>query len=234
MHNKEERLIKAVYQSWKSACAKAEGPHPDEEELACFVEGRLSFEERERIKEHLVICQACAEYAAVNVKLPSVKAMPVPEELFDQARGLVSGETTFRPLEIMLKLKEKALEIVNTSGDILVGQELVPAPILRSRQVRDFKDEVTILKDFEDLRVEVKIENEQGKMFSVAVVAKEKTTSRIIKDVRVTLIKDGVELESYLSESGTVTFEHVLLGTYKVTIASLEKTLAAVILEIKR
>ena len=148
-------------------------------------------------------------------------------------KNLVRPEDKPPILEIILKLKEKALELLNTTGDILVGQELVPAPVLRSRQMKDFKDEVTILKDFKDIRVEVKIENKHGEFFNVTVMVKEKETQKVIKDLRVCLLKDELELESYLNDAGKVTFEHILLGKYTVEISTLENKLASILLDIK-
>jgi hypothetical protein len=135
-------------------------------------------------------------------------------------------------LEIVLKLKEKTLELLRTTGDVLVGQELVPAPV-RSRQIKDFKDEVTILKDFKDVRVEIKIENKLARAFTLVAMVKDKHTSRVIKDLRVTLIKDELELESYLSDSGKAVFEHVLLGKYTVQIATVENQIYQILLDIR-
>ena len=122
---------------------------------------------------------------------------------------------------------------MNTTGDILVGQEFVPAPVLRSRKAKDFKDEVTILKDFKDIRVEVKIENKVGEAFDLTVLVKEKESQKVIKDLRVTLLRGDLELESYLNDPGKVIFENVLLGKYTIEISTLESKLASVLLEIK-
>ena len=59
MQDKLERLIKAVYRKWRSGNPKIEGAHPDEEMLACFLEGRLTPEENEGIKSHLISCNDC-------------------------------------------------------------------------------------------------------------------------------------------------------------------------------
>jgi hypothetical protein len=55
----------------------------------------------------------------------------------------------------------------------------------------------------------------------------------LIKDLRVTLIRDDTELESYLSDSGKVVFEHVLLGKYMVEISNIENKLAMIEIDIK-
>ena len=101
------------------------------------------------------------------------------------------------------------------------------------RSIKDFKDEVTILKDFRDVRVEVKIESRKTKDFNVLIVVKQRVTQELLKDLRVTLLKDDVELESYLTDSGSVTFEHISLGKYSVEISSSDNKLAVVLLDVK-
>ena len=218
---------------WKSELPKVQGGHPDEETLACFLEGRLPKQDCEPLKQHLLACDKCMEAFALSLTLKSTETENVPEELIDRVKRLLEPENKISLLEIVLRLKEKAWEIINTTGDILVGQELVPAPILRSRSIKDFKDEVTILKDFDDIRVEAKIENKGGSAFNLIIVIKQKQTQKTIKDLRVTLLKDDLELESRLTDSGAVTFEHVLLGKYTIEISTVENRLALIILDIK-
>lgn len=233
MSERLQKLIKLVYKKWKADQAPAGGPHPDEETMVGFLEHRLPKEDSERLKLHLVTCDSCAEIIVSQMRLGPDKALEVPRELLARVKGLVGQEEKISVLEICLMLKEKVLEILSTTGDVLVGQELVPAPVLRSRQIKDFKDEVTVLKDFQNIRVEAKIENKLGAAFSLTVIVKEKTTQKIMKDLRVTLIKDDLELESYLNSSGRVTFEHVALGKYTVEISTLEDKLASVLLDIR-
>lgn len=233
MQNKLEKLIKAVYKEWKRDRLPSQESHPDEETLVCFLENRLSPEQSHSIKEHLISCDGCAQVFALQLKLEPTEVKVVPQELVARVKNLVTSCKNTPVLEIFLQVKERLLEILNTTGDVLVGQELVPAPVLRSRQIKEFRDEVTILKNFEDIRVEIKIENKPGKTFNLIVLVKEKKTLKVIKDLRVTLIKDDIELESYLTDSGKVIFEHVLLGRYTVEISSVEKRLASILLDIK-
>jgi len=222
-----------VYKKWKLGSDKIQGMHPDEETLACFLEGRLSKEENDRIKAHLVSCGNCAEAVALNLGMETAEIKEVPAELLGRVKDLLDSQNRPSVLEIVLRFKGKLLEILNTTGDILVGQELIPAPVLRSRSIKDFKDEVTILKDIQDVRVEVKIENKGAGIFNLMVMVKQKQTQKIIKDLRVTLLKDDLELESYLTDTGSVTFEHVLLGKYRVEVSTLENKLASILLDIK-
>lgn len=156
MPEKLEKLIRFVYKKWKLEQPQLQEPHPDEETIVCFLENKLSGQESEHIKTHLTTCDSCAEVVAVQLKLKAIETKEIPEAVLMRVKNLVVTEDKASILGIFLKLKEKALEILNTTGDVLVGQELVPASILRSRKIKDFQDEVTILKDFKDIRVEVK------------------------------------------------------------------------------
>lgn len=222
-----------VYKKWRPGAGKIQGMHPDEEALVCFLEGRLSKEENERIKAHLLSCDNCAEAVALNLGMETAEIKEVPAELLGRVKDLLDAQNRPSVLEIVLRFKGKLLEILNTTGDILVGQEFIPAPVLRSRSIKDFKDEVTILKDIQGVRVEVKIENKGAGIFNLMVMVKQKQTQKIIKDLRVALLKDDLELESYLTDTGSVTFEHVLLGKYRVEISTLENKLASILLDIK-
>jgi len=233
MQNKLEKLIKIVYKKWKSDQSKIIDSHPDEESLACFIDGKLSSQEKEVLTAHLMNCDSCAQNVAIQASL-KLEDKEVPQELVERMKDLVSYKDISSILEIALRLKEKTLEILNTTGDVLVGQELIAIPILRSRRIQDFKDEVIIVKDFKDIRVEIKIENKGDRSFGLSVMAKERDTQKIIKDLRVTLLKDDLELESYLNDLGSVTFEHVLLGKYTVEISSLENKLASILLDMRK
>jgi len=90
------------------------------------------------------------------------------------------------------------------------------------------------LKDFKDIRVEVKIENKRGQAFDLTVFVKDKQTHCVIKDLRVALLKDDLELESYLTTSDRVIFEHILLGKYTVEISNIESKIASILLDIRK
>lgn len=233
MPEKLERLIRLVYRRSKPALPAGEGGHPDENDMVCFLEERLSREEKKRVQAHILTCDTCMENLAIQLRLDPVKEARVPLKLLKQVKDLVSQELNNPVLELILKLKDKAIEVLSSTGDILWKGELVPLPILRGRSIKDFKDEVTIFKNFKDKVVEVKIENIQGRAFKLNIKALDKFRRKIIKDLRITLLKGDLELESYHTDSGGVIFEHVLLGKYKVEIYSPDTLIASIILDIK-
>jgi hypothetical protein len=234
MANKLDQLIGIVYRKWKQGQPLIKQPHPDEEVMACFFEGKLAQEESEQIKMHLISCDSCSEAFALSLKLKPESKETVPQELIEQAKNILPSQDIIPIIAIAIMLKEKALEILETTGDVLVGQEFIPAPVLRSRKITEFKDEVTILKDSKDTRIEIKIENKGGKRFDLIVFVKDKLSQHIIKDLRVTLLKGDLELESYLSNSERVIFEHVSVGKYVVEISNIEDKIASILLDIRR
>lgn len=232
MEDRLEALIKMVYRMRKKQ-AKPKGEHLDEEGLVCFLEDRLGETEKESVKEHLVTCEACAEALALSLEAETSEAREVPKDLLVGTKKILDLKERPLALEVVLKMKDDVFEIIKATGDILLGQELVPAPVLRSRNIRDFKNELTILKDFKDIGLELRVENKSGRYFNLLVKCRGKQGSGSFKGLRLTLIRDALELESYLSESGAVTFEHILLGKYVLELTCPEGRLASVFLEVK-
>lgn len=233
MQDKLEKLIRSVYRKYKAGHIISPSEHPDEEAMACFIEGKLSAGEESVLKQHITECRLCAEAFLAQVEFDLTSELDVPQDLVSKVKSLIVQEKVGPVLEILLKLKDDLMELLGTNGDVLIGQELVPAPILRSRQIKGFKDEVTILKDFGRIRVEIKIEKMIPAAFSVVVNVKDKQNLQVIKDLRITLLKGNLELESYLNDSGRVIFEHVVLGKYTVEITDIKDKLAAILLDIR-
>jgi len=228
-----DKLIKLVYRNYKSSRKAASGGHPDEETMACFIESRLSSEEEQAVRKHLAECADCGQ-AFLSQIMPDTAGTPdVPVELVVKAKKLFSQSKEIPLFEVFLKLKDELFQLLATNGDVLVGQELMPAPVLRSRQVKGFKDEVIILKDIADIRVEIKVEKRGSLAFALSVNVRNKQNLQVLKDLRVTLLRDDLELESYINDSGKVVFEHVALGKYTVEISDLGGKMAAILLDIK-
>ena len=231
MSEKVQGLIKRVYAGWKKnkSCVSN---HLDEETIACFLDQKLSNQDIQQVKQHVLDCLDCSKKLALNLKIGSSDDINVPDELINKTRETLFLEGDADLLEVLIKLKEKLLEVIKSSGDILVGQELVPAPLLRSRNIKEFKDEVTILKDFKEILAEVRILNKAKGSFDCIIKVKNKMHQGLIKDIRITLFTGDLELESYLLDSGSVAFEHIKLGKYRLEIISEDRKLASIALEV--
>lgn len=232
MENRSESTIKAIYKKWKGLRKAQPSAHPDEESLACFLENKLPRKEHNDLQAHLLACEQCAKFVAADLRISSGVSGEVPEELLVKAKELVLLSDLQGVLEICLRVKDKALEVIKSTGDILMGQELVPAPVLRSRNLKDFKDEITVVKDFKDMRVKVRVESKKEGAFSLYINVNEKATRKAIKDLRITLLKHKTELESYVAESGKACFENVALGKYTIAINDIEQAIASVLVDI--
>jgi len=219
MNNYLENITKIVYREWKKGRSFKGNEHPDEEEMVCFLEGKLSAQDKVLIQKHLLSCNICAEYVSTQQKIQPHLSLEVPKQLLENVERMLGQNTLENLLEIFIKLKEKAIAIIETTGDVLVGQELVPAPVLRSRKIEEFKEEVSILKDLQQIRVLAKIQNKDVKNFNLTITVKDKKSQKIPKDLRITLVKEGIELESYTTDSGSGVFENIPPGSYVIEVS---------------
>lgn len=228
-----EKIIRFIYREWKGDGCLVNNEHPTEEALVCFLEDKLTQTDKDLIQRHLLKCDICAEYLSTQFKIEPHLSKDVPASLLERVGKMVGNDVKGDVFEIFLRLKEKAWEIIQTSGDVLVDQELIPAPVLRSRQINEFKEELSILKDLQEVRVLAKVESKNGRVFNLVITIKNKQGQQVNKDLRTTLIKDEVELESYISGAGSSIFENILPGSYRVEVTQETRLLAVIDLKVK-
>ncbi len=233
MFNNLEKITRFIYRERKGQEPFLGQDHPSEENLACFLEDKLPADDKGLILKHLLSCEVCVEYFSTQLKIQPHLSLDVPAPLLEKIEKMVAQQVSEDLLEIFLKLKEKALEIIQTTGDVLLGQELVPAPVLRSRKINEFKEEVSILKDFQQIRVSAKIQSKSNKSFNLVISVKDKQGQGVDKNLRITLIKDSLELESYINESGSGSFENISPGDYMVEISRQGQREAVIDLKVK-
>jgi len=229
-----EKIEKLISLLLKPDPSIGQEPHIDEELIVCFTEGKLGAFESEIVKKHLLNCSVCADNFKAALEVLPKEEFVVPADIISKVKNLPGQESgTCVALEIILNIKNNLLELLRTNGDVLVGQELVPAPVLRSRNIKDFKDEVFLFKDFENVRVEIKIEKKSAVSFNLELAVKNKQTAQSIPDLRITLIKNDIELESYIIGIGKVRFEDIALGSYLIDVLGLEEKLAGIVIDVK-
>ncbi|RJP29123.1 MAG: hypothetical protein C4533_04805 [Candidatus Omnitrophota bacterium] len=235
MQAKNELFIKHIFRNWKKKIKLVQdSAHPDEESLACFLDNKLSHDDKEKLKAHVLNCSDCLELLVTLNKLRNPEAKDAPAALLEGVKSMASAGLKDLMMDIALAFRGQIIELLHSSGDILLGQELVSASVLRSRKINNFRDEIIILKDFDRLRVELKIDNKRNNKFQVQVTMKDKDSQKLVKELRVTLLKDDLTLESYIGSSGVVVFEEVMLGKYRLEITSDEKAMATIVLDIKQ
>lgn len=230
---KLEKTIRRVYGHWKEQNTVQGPEHPDEDIFAAFIEHRLSEEKEREVKEHILLCERCSEIAAVSVSAAQPPLQNPPPGYLAKVRSLEAFKRVSGLLELVVRIREKALDMVYSSGDLLVGQELLPASVFRTRISSDFVREITALKDFSRVRVRVHLERQETNAVKSAVTVTSKQSHKCVRDIRITLLRDAVEMESYVTNTGSVVFENMLIGAYVVEVASPDEKLAVVLLEIQ-
>lgn len=229
-----ETMVLQAMRTGAAAAQAVSGPHPDEESLALLAEGKLLPSELAPVVAHVAQCRACARVLAVCLA-GEVAEYPkeMPPQLVQAAKQLAAEPAPEAPFEIVLKFAGDLIEIVRAAGDVMVGEEVVPVPVLRSRKIEGFKDEISILKDIKNVRLDVKIRNQQGGQANIAVLVLDKSTARPLRDVRVTLCRGGVDLESYQCDDGAACFEGIAVGAYTVKITEKDATIISLLIDIR-
>ena len=207
-------------------------PCPKEEDLACFCEGRLSRRESRKIQEHLISCPRCAEAAAIFSK-DFGDEKDAPEVLITKAKGLIKDALPPEIFEVIIALKEEALEVLKTGGDIIIDNEIIPLPVLRSRQISKFPQEIKLIKEFQDSRVTLEIMRKENKRLRISLRLEDKTFRRPLRGLRIALFKKSKELESYEATTGQAVFDSVLAGEYGIRIFCENEVIGDIRLEIK-
>ena len=232
MADTSDVILAALYDKWKSGQKRDFDVHPSEEEFACLFDNRLSPEEAVSVTDHLIACRRCGRILVAESGAAAAGRCRVPRSLVESAKGIVRKQHAAF-LQILMEWKDDTLALLTTTGDVLLGQELMPLPVFRSRMIKDLTQGITILKDVLDTRIEIKIERTGGRQLDVTVLAKTKSRNAPLAPARVTLVRDGILLESHTSDAGAAVFTQVVPGNYTITITQRETTVAEIELEIK-
>ncbi len=234
MEEQWHTFMRQAFQKWRQAVSANIRAHPNEEVMAGFLAGTLSPAEQKSVQIHLAACPACNALLTLALKAGKEEGeLEPPQELIAEAKAAFDPVPEAGPLELAVRLRDFFLELVSTTGDVLVGQELIPAPVLRSRQIREFKEQLVVLKDFNDLRVELKLVSRRASFVSIYISAREKPSLEPANGLRVSLVRAEVELESYIVDSGKASFEQIEAGQYLLKIQRSGELLAQVQLDVR-
>jgi len=207
---------------------RSKGTCLTEMDLSCIIDGKVSELERDKLLAHVLTCQNCAELLGTHLKvinaISNKETLETPEEVVQAAINLYHPEVGVNFLEVALNFKEKVIELVRTTGDILLGPQLVPVPVLRSHgEESQFTNEIKIVKEFENILTEVGIEKKKPNICDVEIRLTDKETKKKMQGFRVTLSKNGKEIESSLIDEGKVVFKDVRPDKYVVLIIKDDK-----------
>lgn len=221
-----------VYGFYRKIRNNADFSCPEEETLVCFCEGRLSKDESKRVQEHLAACGRCAETVSLFCQKID-EQREVPGFLIEKAKGLVEDAPAFGIFEVILALKEKALQILSTTGDVIVGNEIMPLAVYRRRPTPELTEEINLIKELENIKITINIRKIDKDKVRLSLVLADKASLRPLSDLRLALLKEGSELESYEAASGSAAFDNVGFGHYDIEISQRGRKLSVIHLEIK-
>ena len=227
-----EEVIRMIYGLYRKRHNQGNSPCPDEETLVCFSEGGLSKNEIKKIQDHLISCHRCAETVSLFCQRFE-EGKKVPEFLIKKAKSLVEQKPLSNILEIVLALKEKALQILGTTGDVILDNEIIPLPVLRSRQISEFPEEIKLIKEFQNIKITLHIQKKDKDKIRINLDLVDKVSLQPLSDLRLALLKDTQELESYAAVSGNAVFDKVGFGRYVIVILRKDDKLGIINLEIK-
>jgi hypothetical protein len=114
-----------------------------------------------------------------------------------------------------------------------LGEQLSPLAVLRSRDIKEFRQEIVIVKNFGELKIEAGIERKDAQSICIFISLSDKSSARPREDLRLSLFRKDTELESYVSKSGRVSFSPLVPGRYTIKISSVKGQIARIALQIK-
>jgi hypothetical protein len=206
-----------------------------EETVADYLEERLTDEERSRVESHLAQCDACLEeLIAARGALQSdilKQFQPVPRHVTEKAIKRVKALED-RPLllKISKTVKEKFSEWTEPISGLWPGYNLSLATVRGSKKIVS-DDMVLIKKSFSGFNAEVEIEKTGPDKATIRVRVKEKDVKG--PHIRVSLLKDGRELSSYLGTVSGIIFEDIPFGHYVLTFTRNGSKIGEYLFEIK-
>lgn len=212
-------------------------PCPQDEVLADYMENRLKEEEAADVEAHLFDCDLCMESFLVAGKILRSGDLagldPVPDRVTQAALDRVletypsrQESATDKIRRHLKEISQKALEYATSSP--LGEPELVP--IRSSRKVVS-KDLIHLKKTFKNIDTEVEVEKTSPRKALIRVRLPNNNGRG--KGVRVTLERDRREISSQLFGNGTVLFEDISFGLYRLTFSQNDVILGEYVLEIK-
>lgn len=210
----------------------------DIETIACYVDDKLSETMKKAIGDHLSICKDCKENIELQIAVSSLQRkqglIPAPSCLTERAKNLLDEKFKANILEVIIKFTDKAIEIVRTTGEVFLGGHLQPAFVLRGVKETEATSTQTIFKVFDNVNVEIEVARQQKDLNRVILKLKDQQKNTMVNDLRVTLVLNDVELESYIAQNGKVIFENVKPGKYFIRISSIDSPIGIIMLDLNK
>ncbi len=206
-----------------------------DESFASFVGGKCSDAENEKASKHIFNCSDCSKALVDYIKIandqehllaPNYITQPVLDYVAENAKEVI--------LDLVLEIREKAIELIKSTGDILLGPQLVPIPVLRNAKKEITQGEnIRVVKKINEMVVDVEIEKRRSPSTDLVIRLMEDATKKKLSGIRIGLTKNNREIASFLTQSGKVKFEEVNVGIYQIILLDNDKKLGVININLK-
>lgn len=211
---------------------------PNEEMVACYIDGLLSSKEKDTLDQHLLSCPSCKEIFSIQGEVAKIQKEEgvgfVPDYVTKEAQQLVHEKYGVKILKLVASFSDKVFEAIQTTGEVISGHQLQPNFALRdssgTKQIKTF----SVRKIFNNIRVDLEITRESGDSNTIIVRVMDNQTEIPNNDLRVTLIQSEIELESYITQNGKAIFENVKSGQYIFEISQVDSIVGAITVELNK
>ena len=215
-------LIKKVYLFWKKGQVDHSLSHPDEETLACFIDGILPEQEQVYLKAHLLRCHRCAEKVAAQALLSesigetAAEMVPLSIDQVEKLKSLLPVGAD-AAAEIVISWKMGVFRLLHYSEGFFL-QRYAATGLCRGEKVGVPVRDITLRKNFSGIGVEIKVAGLDEQRFSLCVFIRAKMKQGGLDGLRAALFIKGKEIESRQFNKGCAVFSEVSAGDYLLEI----------------
>lgn len=239
MDDLDKKIKKLWYKFYKHPLSAKKEDCPGDRLLACYNDGMLKEQDKERIEQHLLVCNDCLDLVLLQEKVrreEAHEAIPdVPRRWIEKAINLFpekEKDITEGLFDIALKFAKDAIEVIRNPGHLLISYGAVPVPV-RGEEKTLSTNLITLSKTFSDEESEVEVERIGKGRVNLKVMTKGVKSGAYLEGIRVSLFNPSREIASYVAESGEVFFAGIRLDKYVIKIIRLGTEIGQISLNLK-
>ncbi|MFZ2384999.1 MAG: hypothetical protein WBE75_02190 [Candidatus Omnitrophota bacterium] len=223
-------LIKKVYARWKASRRAGSGEHPDEETLACFLEGLLSRRDEAYLKEHILDCPRCAEIIAAGAVEEDEVCTPLLEDAFIRHLKSVCPVCEDTSCEAEFSWKDGVLRLLRAAGKFTLREYAVEDLSRGEAKLSRGLRKAVLYRKTNKIRLEIIVSGQEERKFSLQI----KAAGVLEGELRAALFCRGRENESQSMIEGRAVFCGITAGDHLLEISTAGgKRLAAARLVLK-
>ena len=204
-----------------------------DEMLACYAQGLLSAAEREavkdlikndpRLKEELTVQEAICQTEDESLA-------EIPDDVISKAKNLVSEPFGVHIWNVAVRFSRQTLRALKSDGSPV--DCVVRDPVLSRGSKTELTKSTVIRKGFGVFDIQMEISVKKKSVCCIVIFIKDLKKQSPMNDVRITLIKDNIELESYVTSQGRAVFEDIRDGYCLLEITAPDKPVARITLQL--